>query len=185
MVGDASKLGWHPWILGIYPSPTLKLRVRTWKWMVGILVFFWGLANLQGRTVHPENCGRCLLYPFWWTRRLFQVGVLKPRVGKVCELPKWILPRLDIFWIIAVSLVGKILRDREMDGRAASLETDDMTHIRHIHGGRERNHIRAVLARKLPKAKISWPGTRIQHILLVKLARDLTCDLGPQMVAYK
>ena len=52
-----------------------------------------------------------------------------------------------------------------MDGRAASVETDDMTHIRHIHGGREHNHIRAVLARKLPKAKISGPGTRIQHTL--------------------
>ena len=82
------------------------------------------------------------------------------------------------FWIIAVSLVGKILRDREMDGRAASVETDDMTHIRHIHGGREHNHIRAVLARKLPKAKISGPGTRIQHTFWSNYS-DLTCDLTP------
>ena len=82
MVGDASKLGWHPWILGIYPPPSLKLRVRTWKWMVGILVFFWGLANLQGRTVHPENCGRCLLYPFWWTRRLFSSRCVETKSWK-------------------------------------------------------------------------------------------------------
>ena len=169
MVGDASKLLVANYLLASLdtwdiPLPFPETKSSHLK-MDGILVFFWGPANFQGRTVHPNNWGRCLLYPFWWTRRLFSSRCVETKSWKSMWTAKMDFAETRYFWTIAVSLVGKILRDREMDGRAASVETDDMTHIRHIHGGKEHNHTRAVLARKLPKAKISGPGTGIQHTL--------------------
>ena len=40
--------------------PSLTLTVRTWKWMVRILVSFWGPAYLQGQTVSLRECNHPL-----------------------------------------------------------------------------------------------------------------------------
>ena len=50
--------GWrstkYHWFRVTYPP--LTLTVRTWKWMVGKLVSFWGPAYLQGQTVSFREC---------------------------------------------------------------------------------------------------------------------------------
>ena len=49
--GRCRKLGLY---LGLVPS--LKLTVRTWKWMVGRLISFWGPAYFQGQAVSFREC---------------------------------------------------------------------------------------------------------------------------------
>ncbi len=42
--------------------PSLKLTARTWKWMVGIRSFPFGMANFQVRTVSFRECNRIYRY---------------------------------------------------------------------------------------------------------------------------
>ena len=57
---------------GIYGwIPSLKLTARTWKWMVGIQSFPFGMAYFQGRTVSFRECNiSAVLFYFllkaWW-----------------------------------------------------------------------------------------------------------------------
>ena len=39
----------------IETTPPWNLHFRTWKWMVGILVFFWGSAYFEWQGVYPKN----------------------------------------------------------------------------------------------------------------------------------
>ena len=47
------------WVLGdLYrkTAPTLKLKARTWKWIIGRLVSFWGPAYLQSVLINFKEC---------------------------------------------------------------------------------------------------------------------------------